>query len=1334
MLTTLIGASGCSKLKSLTDILQKTALENGIDISAFTGASKLVSTDSKASVSGTITDVTGAPISGVLVSVVVGSTSYIAYSDSNGSYTVPVKDMNTATELNLVAQHGAYQVGGAQLTKGTDFATDATSINKNFTLIAKSNAAILKGEISGKLVMPGGFLPIKGATLTLTPISSSVGVSDASTENVITVITDENGNYAFTGIPVGNYSLQVSHTQFDVDAHSISKLTVEVTDSEAKVQDHQVVMKPKAEFATQYDLSKIGYVKANLLYNSNGTLMTERPAFFTRATVWYDAKDGTTIRADLQDLSFEMAGIPLDSTTGTSTKTLRLEMEVNVENFVRSEASNSPQAPNIGQFAGQVKVLTGYITVAVKPAANQASASVAQTITIDDKTIGFKDFADRIFGKAFQGQNVNFKFDGISKGQGSPIDQTVMYQIGQACGNGSVVKNALVKFVSGDKTQTVTAGPDGHYFVMLAPGPWVMDVYAKTGDTTAIYHNTIHVGTGPNGSQPPMLFISAGSGATALLDGLAAKSISGDVVMNGLTGSDVVNISMGPQINFNFNPGNTQISGPRYVNHSGGGNQAGNHNFGYYNPFANAGQAQMPTTKYTTKSLTLRFTSVDFPTVTADAVVRGGTFTVSLKPVGQYTVSVIDGDVKVADAKRSYNVCDLYNDSLSITVKEKGIPISGYVLSNQSGPDTPIAGATVKLTKDDIVIATVVTTLSDDQTNQARFKFTIPETLGDDPAAHVWKVKVSKGSLIDETLNIFDLDIRKFSDGSYDAKINHDPSGRLPVFASGFIGTTRDMVGQLRTYDSSQADKVKNAIIEVSCYQYPDLKINGTTNSNGQFSVSGLPENVNNLKLIVTKGANVGIIDNVFVQPQGRISLESSQAYVQFQGFVLDTSNIRTKYRLGNSEVLLGGVKATFTVDEDSVTVTSNADGTFPTVCLPRDGNYRVTLSKTGFRTQTLSNNNWTSFNHNWWSQENTCVLIPENTSALLAAADKKTVSINFKYGDGFLRGVWVTATLKDVPGVTYVVTANSNSNGDAALSLPAVGEFRLAYSKTGYDFSRFSNDVQRVLSGDGVTSYEVGSREPEAAGAQAGIYVNALGDYGVKVASVKSIEGTETKYMRVGLAVNSGSNSYLPAGGEVWIVNGDETVSAGSKTKLFRLQYDADSGLWVSEGNRLNGVDGYFDIRTVSDLDSVSNLEVVVLNRGGAVVYPTGASHTIMTVAPFSRTLASSDFSVAGFPTSNEATRMTFTSVPNNQYKVQFFAPGTVVPLFTKEYTGTQGNNSIVINLNTNMDATLAERESNVGTWKIRVIKVLNTEAFGIPSRQAISDFSIIDPLFRRN
>ncbi len=200
-------------------------------------------------VTGNITDSSGNPLSGALVTLTVdtssGSTTptpsfrlLFATTDSSGNYTIN----------NVPA--GSYDVNASD--KGYVKNTSAA-----FTVAAGSNTAptvaltaIVTGTVTGTITDSNGN-NLSGARVTLTLVPSTTGTSSGSAkpkaaslvslfgggQRVFSITTDSSGDYTIDNVPTGNYTISVTDkgfqkstgTAFTVAAGSNSVPTITLT-------------------------------------------------------------------------------------------------------------------------------------------------------------------------------------------------------------------------------------------------------------------------------------------------------------------------------------------------------------------------------------------------------------------------------------------------------------------------------------------------------------------------------------------------------------------------------------------------------------------------------------------------------------------------------------------------------------------------------------------------------------------------------------------------------------------------------------------------------------------------------------------------------------------------------------------------------------------------------------------------------------------------------------------------------------------------------------------------------------------------------------------------
>lgn len=145
-------------------------------------------------VSGSVQDTAGNPISGATVSVQSGPTSNVqATTDASGLYSLANL---AAGSYTLAAQRAGFATGQRTVTVAA-----GTSTQLNFTLVTSTAGT---GALQGTITRQDQNIPVSGATVTLTPPSGSA----------LTVTTGADGTYLFSALTPGTYRLNVTATGF----------------------------------------------------------------------------------------------------------------------------------------------------------------------------------------------------------------------------------------------------------------------------------------------------------------------------------------------------------------------------------------------------------------------------------------------------------------------------------------------------------------------------------------------------------------------------------------------------------------------------------------------------------------------------------------------------------------------------------------------------------------------------------------------------------------------------------------------------------------------------------------------------------------------------------------------------------------------------------------------------------------------------------------------------------------------------------------------------------------------------------------------------------------
>jgi len=162
-----------------------------VTIPAGTSASITVLLNGTGSVSGTAYNSSGAPVAGTIVLNGAGSVyySYTTTAAADGTFSFATVPAGPFTAM-LTANVDGFTLYG--MTSGTVQPYDTTAI---------TISTAPSGSVSGQVFHSDGVTPDAGAQVALTGSSQS-GTS--------TVVADANGNYSFTGVPIGSFTLSVT--------------------------------------------------------------------------------------------------------------------------------------------------------------------------------------------------------------------------------------------------------------------------------------------------------------------------------------------------------------------------------------------------------------------------------------------------------------------------------------------------------------------------------------------------------------------------------------------------------------------------------------------------------------------------------------------------------------------------------------------------------------------------------------------------------------------------------------------------------------------------------------------------------------------------------------------------------------------------------------------------------------------------------------------------------------------------------------------------------------------------------------------------------------------
>lgn len=151
-------------------------------------------------IQGTVTDASnGSPLSGVLITV-TGSSTWTATTAANGTF----KIINiTPGNVTITASKSSYTL-----------VTGASTVTAGDTMIFSPSLTVtpppaLTGGLQGTVVDLATGLPLQGATVSVTGPKSYTGSTDSA------------GNFLFSTIDTGSYSVTVSLTGYGVNSYSI---------------------------------------------------------------------------------------------------------------------------------------------------------------------------------------------------------------------------------------------------------------------------------------------------------------------------------------------------------------------------------------------------------------------------------------------------------------------------------------------------------------------------------------------------------------------------------------------------------------------------------------------------------------------------------------------------------------------------------------------------------------------------------------------------------------------------------------------------------------------------------------------------------------------------------------------------------------------------------------------------------------------------------------------------------------------------------------------------------------------------------------------------------
>ncbi|MBC2727058.1 InlB B-repeat-containing protein [Desulfosporosinus sp.] len=146
-------------------------------------------------VSGTITDTDGNPVSGATISLTDtndGSKTYTGTTDADGNYSIPGVPDGTYT---ITVTKGSETLGNGSIAVEGDDVTDESAD------ITVTPPTISTHTVSGTITDTDGN-PVSGATITLTDTNDS--------SKTYTGTTDADGNYSIPGVPDGTYTITVT--------------------------------------------------------------------------------------------------------------------------------------------------------------------------------------------------------------------------------------------------------------------------------------------------------------------------------------------------------------------------------------------------------------------------------------------------------------------------------------------------------------------------------------------------------------------------------------------------------------------------------------------------------------------------------------------------------------------------------------------------------------------------------------------------------------------------------------------------------------------------------------------------------------------------------------------------------------------------------------------------------------------------------------------------------------------------------------------------------------------------------------------------------------------